>query len=193
MSWMLRFGRNCAVGLLLTGLLSGAAAGSVNAAGPRRVVSLDGQWQIAKGASAQIPEAFDRVVPVPGLADMAEPPFERVGFASDMGKDFWYRRTFSIDGPVPAVALLKLNKAKYGTHVYLNGEHIGDHLPSYTPSYFDVQPYLRGEGRANELVIRIGAFITSLPRTMVEGGDGEKYRYIPGIYDSVQLILTQPP
>ncbi len=42
---------------------------------PRRVVSLDGTWQIAEGKMDQVPNAFDRHVPVPGLASLASPPF----------------------------------------------------------------------------------------------------------------------
>ena len=58
--------------LFLTAAIAGAADG-------RRVVSHDGTWQIAEGAMDAVPAAFDHKVPVPGLADMAEPPFAAVG------------------------------------------------------------------------------------------------------------------
>ena len=104
-----------------------AALGSVvRAEGGRQVVVLDGTWQIAEGSMAEAPKAFDRKAPVPGLADMAVPAFEGVGCrwqkADPRREAFWYRRTFTLDGAVPAVAMLKIHKACYGTRVYLNGQ-----------------------------------------------------------------------
>ncbi|NOX56188.1 MAG: hypothetical protein GXP27_17445, partial [Planctomycetes bacterium] len=176
-------------------VLVGAAGVSQAAETGRRVILLDGTWQIAQGTKDRIPEAFHRTVPVPGLVDLAQPPFRLVGFeeGNKIREAFWYRRTFQIDGPVPDVAVLKINKAKYGTRVYLNGQLVGDHLPCFTPAVLDVRKYLLGNGRPNELIIRVGAYRTSVPRTIPDGWDFEKYRYIPGIYDSVQLILSGTP
>ena len=56
-----------------------------------------------------------------------------------------------------------------------------------------MKPYLKGDGQANELVIRVGANRESLPEGMPNGWDFEKYLFIPGIYDSVELILTGAP
>ena len=65
----------------------------------------------------RMPAAFDRTVPVPGLIDLAKPPFADVGTPKSNAhrRAFWYRRTFRIDGNVPAVAKLKIHKACYGT------------------------------------------------------------------------------
>ena len=41
----------------------------------RRTFSLDGTWQIAEGKMDVVPTAFERTVPVPGLASLATPPF----------------------------------------------------------------------------------------------------------------------
>jgi hypothetical protein len=57
----------------------------------------------------------------------------------------------------------------------------------------DVKKHLRGDGQENELVIRVGANRESIPQDMPTGWDFEKYLYIPGIYDSVELILTGTP
>jgi len=179
--------------LIVNTLWAAAVIASLKPVAPRRVIRLDGDWQIVQGSMEQIPKHFDRKVPVPGLADMAQPAFEKVGFKNDKREAFWYRRTFTVEGEIPAIALLKVNKAKYGTRVYLNGKLVGDHLPCYTPSYFDVTKFLLASGARNEIIIRVGAYIESIRRTMIGGGDVEKYRYIPGIYDSVELILTNPP
>jgi len=57
----------------------------------------------------------------------------------------------------------------------------------------DVRPFLRAAGQQNELIVRVGADRESLPEGMPTGWDFEKYLYIPGIYDSVELILTGAP
>jgi beta-galactosidase len=163
--------------------------------GSRQVVSLDGRWQIAEGSMGEVPRRFDRSVPVPGLADMAEPPFAEVGTAEGAKhrEAFWYRRTFRLDGAVPAVAQLKIHKACFGTRVVLNGKLAGEHLPCFTPAVFDVRDLIKGAGAENELIVRVGAYRTSVPRSVPDGSDFEKVRYIPGIYDSVELILTGSP
>lgn len=161
--------------------------------GRRHVLSLNGAWDLAQGAMDTLPSSFAHTVPVPGLVDMAEPAFTEVGMASEQRKAFWYRRTFTLDADPPSVAVLKLHKAKFGAQVFMNGVLIGEHMPCFTPGYFDVQKALRPAGEVNELVIRIGAFHDVLPKTVQWGYDSEKSRYLPGIYDSVELILSGAP
>lgn len=177
---------------------------SVAAASPRQIISLDGQWQIAEGSLDTVPAKFDRTVPVPGLVDMAKPAFESPGStvsleerrerkrpADPRREAFWYRRTFTIKGPLSAVAKLKVHKARYGTKVILNGQSLGEHGANFTPGWFDAKPALRvGQ---NELIIRVGASLAQVPPHLTEGWDFEKSRYIPGIYDSVELILSGTP
>jgi len=161
--------------------------------GPRRVISLDGTWDIAQGSMDSMPDSFLHKVPVPGLVDMARPAFDEVGKKSEKRDAFWYRRTFTIKGEIPDVAILKIHKAKYGTKVFLNGEATGEHLPCFTPALLDVKKFLKGSGKENELIVRVGANREDLPKDMPSGWDFEKYLYIPGIYDSVELILTGRP
>ncbi len=167
----------------------------------RRVISLDGPWQIAEGKMDQVPAKFDHTVQVPGLVSLAQPPFLEPGpvvkdrnasAQKDPRRDaFWYRRTFSLNGPLPAVATLKLGKAMFGTRVILNGKMMGEHMPSFTAGYFDVRDALaRGQ---NELLVRVGADRAALGGGIPDGFDYEKTRYIPGIFDSVELILSGTP
>ncbi len=155
--------------------------------------SLDGTWEVAEGSMDVMPETFAHQVPVPGLVDMATPAFAEVGQKSERREAFWYRRTFAVTGDIPPIARLKINKAKYGTKVWLNGQLVGEHLPCFTPALMDVKPYLKGAGQQNELVIRVGADRECLPEGQPGGWDFEKYLYIPGIYDSISLILTRAP
>jgi len=191
---------------LAFGLLLGLVVSAALADGPRTVVSLDGLWEIAEGGMELAPAKFDRRVPVPGLVDLATPPFESPGStvspterqqrkrpADPRREAFWYRRSFKLEGPVPEVARLKVNKARYGTKVILNGKSVGEHGPNWTPGWFDVKPFLRGGGEPNELLIRVGASLAQVPPHWTEGWDFEKSRYIPGIYDSVALILCGQP
>ena len=161
--------------------------------GQRSVINLNGAWEIAEGSMDSIPNTFEHSVPVPGLVDMAKPPFDQVGTKSDKRQAFWYRRTFVVNGAVPEIALLKIHKAGYGTRLFLNGQIVGDHLPCFTPSLFNVRESLKGGGAENEIIVRVGAFRDSVPESIPSGWDFEKYKYIPGIYDSVELILTGVP
>ncbi len=168
-------------------------SGLTSALADRAMITLDGQWQIAEGSMAASPAQFEHSVPVPGLVDEARPPFAEVGQTSPKREAFWYRRTFRVKGEVPAIAVLKLHKAAYGSRVFLNGVLLGEHLPSFTPGYFDARPALRSNGADNELIIRVGATRDALPPTVASGWDYEKVRYIPGLFDSVELILSGTP
>lgn len=184
------------IGHLVVGMCVAMTCGGAVSAreiDPRRVIELDGTWQVAEGAMDSMPDRFDRKVPVPGLIDMARPAFEEVGVKSEKRQAFWYRRTFTVKGAIPAVAILKVHKARYGTKVWLNGRLVGEHLPCFTPALMDVKPYLKGAGQENELVVRVGADRECLPKGQPTGWDFEKYLYIPGIYDSVELILSGEP
>jgi len=45
---------------------------------------------------------------------MAQPAFKEIGKQSVLRQAFWYRRTFSLPGAVPEVAILKIHKARCG-------------------------------------------------------------------------------
>jgi hypothetical protein len=160
---------------------------------PRQVISLNGTWEVAQGSMDSVPETFTRTITVPGLLDMAKPSFQEVGKVSSRREAFWYRRTFSVDGPIPEIALLKIHKARYTTRVFVNGRLAGDHLPCFTPAYLDVNHLLKGDGFPNEVVIRVGANRETVAAGQPSGWDFETFLYIPGIYDSVELILTHAP
>ena len=167
----------------------------------RKTVSLDGPWQIAEGKMDPAPAEYTRTVRVPGLVDMARPTFESPGPKvavrdrypqKDPKRDaFWYLRSFTMPDKLPPVAILKVAKAMYGTKVWMNGVAVGDHAPCFTPGYFDVRNALKPG--SNEVVIRIGADRDAVGPATPSGFDREKSRYIPGIFDSVELILSGAP
>jgi beta-galactosidase len=175
----------------------------------RKIISLNGRWQITDGRKDVLPSGFDHTVKVPGLVTLASPAFvnpapkvpdrstinDNVEFffhqKDTLREVFWYHRTFNAGDKIPEIALLKISKAMFGTRVYLNNTFIGEHLPCFTPGYFDIKKAIRkGE---NDLLISVGACRSSLPSDMPDGFDYEKERYIPGIYDNVDLILSGSP
>lgn len=167
----------------------------------RNTISLNGIWKIEEGTMDKMPEVFNHTVQVPGLVSLAIPAFkdagprvsnQRVLKQQDILREaFWYRRTFNIEGPVPDIALLKVSKAMFGTKVFVNGTDIGEHLPCFTPGYFDAKKALRTG--ANEVTIRVGSCRNSVPKSIPDGFDFEKKRYIPGIFDNVEMILSGTP
>ncbi len=200
--------------------LPGLFYASANAAAARFTQPLDGRWQIADGKSPDaVPSEFNHTVPVPGLANLAQPAFPAVdAFISrenlanrvraglvpadwltnywtgkvDQDRDyFWYHKTFRAPA-ARAVALLKINKAQFGTAVWLNGQKLGEYAGCFTASYFRLNEAIRWE-QENTLVIRIGAHPAVLPDTYPTGSDFEKIKWTPGIYDSVSLIFCDNP
>ena len=150
----------------------------------RKIISLDGEWDIAPGDMGGAPAQFAHKVPVPGLTDLATP-------AMGGAQAFWYHKKFTVAGPLPGSAILKVYRAMFGTQVTLNGKVVGEHMFNFTPGLFDVASALKvGE---NDLLIRIGGSPASTPKPIQFGWDDEKRQYIPGIYDSVQLILSGAP
>ena len=196
---------NCTLGLFL------AYASSLVAA-DRTIIRLDGDWQIADSISAAaMPQAFPARVPVPGLVHLATPAFQDVdlfdgrefieasirekklpesarvvtaGIPRQIRNYFWYQRTFQVD-KLRAWALLRVGKAQFGTTVWVNGVKAGEHLGCFTAGIFEVGPLLKLG--ANVVVIRVGAHPAVLPVWVPTGSDYEKYRWTPGIYDSVTL------
>ncbi|NLS96322.1 MAG: hypothetical protein GXX96_29645 [Planctomycetaceae bacterium] len=179
--------------VIFSAIAASTALAGLRPEAPRQVIALDGLWQVGQGKLETPPSSFDHTVPVPGLIDLAKPAFEEVGKKSDLRQAFWYRRTFKVEGDVPDVALLKIHKAKYGVKVWVNGRVVGESLACFTPVYCDVKAALKGGGQENELIVRVGADRDSMPQDMPTGWDFEKYLYIPGIYDSVELILSGKP
>ena len=161
-------------------------------ANQRKEISLNGTWKIAKtGSITQFPSSFISEVAVPGLVDMASPSVDNQDTAYN-NSVYWYKRGFATNETDAEIVQLKINKAKYHTRIFLNGKQVGENVYSFTPSLFDVKSFLKPAGEENELLIAVGCK-NNLPDTVTHGGDFEKTKYIPGIYDVVKLTLTGYP
>ncbi len=173
-------------------LLGAVLAGCRSKDTKRQEIDLNGRWEIARtGTGEEMPEKFASQVQVPGLVDLAVPSMDGEDGSYDNSL-YWYRTNFSLDHRGKQIVRLKINKAKYHTRVYVNRQKAGEHVCNFTPGYFDLKPYLHPGGAENELVIAVGCK-NNLPDTVTDGNDYEKIRYIPGIYDEVKLILSNPP
>ncbi len=186
--------------------------------GQRNTIPLDGMWEIDDSLGSEPPAHFTHRVPVPGLVHSAEPAFADVdlfesrehivnlvrdgtlprsalvtnaGVPHQKRSYFWYRRIVEIPRK-KHVVILKVNKAQFGTVVWVNGQKVGEHLPCFTAAFFDITSALRPSG-PNEILIRIGAHPGVLPRNVSAGTDFEKVRWTPGIYDDVSLLLSDNP
>ena len=104
---------------------------------------------------------------------------------------FWYRKTFRASD-ARAVAMLKINKAQFGTAVWLNGRKLGEYPFCFSASFLDLSKDIHWNAE-NTLIIRIGAHPAVLPDNFPVGSDFEKKKWTPGIYDSVSLIFCDNP
>jgi hypothetical protein len=158
----------------------------------RNEVSLNGMWKIAvTDTSSGIPSLFSASIPVPGLIDMARPAIEDQDTAY-INKIYWYKRMLPAADFNRGIVRLKINKARYHTRVWVNGEFAGENPYNFTASLFDIKPFLKSDGTENELIIAVGCW-NNLPDTVTNGWDFEKMKYIPGIYDDVKIIISDYP
>ena len=204
-------------GLFVAGVAMALAACPAQA--QRIVVPLDGTWNVADSMGAEeFPANFDHTVAVPGLTNQAKPRFADVDdyqtheylytmirdhiippseMVKGLGRTrqkrnyFWYERTFTAPAKKQS-ALLVVNKAQFGTAVWLNGKKIGENLGCFTSGRFDLTGAIDWEGK-NRLLVRIGAHPGAMPEWALVGTDGEKGPWTPGIYDSVSLVLADAP
>ena len=203
-----------------TALCSAFFLWTFSARADRTILALDGSWEVGESISAtEMPAEYAHTAPVPGLANLAKPAFKDVDkfcsrenianrirtgvypeswltnyWAGKVDQDrnyFWYRKVFKAPAPQP-VARLKINKAQFGTAVWLNGRKLGEYAGCFSASYFDLADAINWGGK-NTLVIRIGAHPAVLPDNYPAGSDFEKIKWTPGIYDSVSVFFCANP
>jgi beta-galactosidase len=157
----------------------------------RKVVSLNGQWDIAvTSINGQMPKKYSSRIHVPGLVDMASPMLVKCNKRTDDSL-FWYRKSFKIDDATYDIAELNILRARYHTWVYLNGHFVGENPYNFTASTFNIKKYLK-KNAENELVLKIGCF-NNVPDSIIDGTDAEIFYYMPGIYDDVFINLSNYP
>jgi beta-galactosidase len=194
---------------------------SIHSYGQRSVVSLNGIWDIEESIKSDaVPRKYTHTVPVPGLANLSKPAFKDVdkfttlevirhpivGLKNDpsldtvknrlgiVGQDrnfFWYKKQFVLKEK-KEVVVIKINKAQFGTALWVNEKKAGEHFGCFTAAYFDITKFVKQPGK-NEIVIRIGANPKAIPEWVPYGTDFEKRKWTPGIYDDVSVIACNNP
>ena len=192
---------------------------SLQSFGQRSVISLNGLWEVEDGIEeSHLPSKYTHRVNVPGLTNLSIPGFKnidnfttvdvlkhpiigikdnpaldtiKIGIVGQERNYFWYRNNFSLPEKKEKV-VLKINKAQFGTSVWINGENVGDHYGCFTAGIFDITGFVHQSGD-NEIVIRIGAHPKALPEWVPYGTDLEKRKWTPGIYDDVSIISCNNP
>ena len=158
----------------------------------RLVQSLNGVWEVESGQAGDAPPAvFEHVAPVPALLSAADPPFALLGLPSGPHEAFWYRTSFTAPQQGRA-AILTIHKAKYGLKSWLNGTLLGEHAGVFSRAAFDVRDAILWE-QSNTLLVRVGAHPSSLAPGEPAGQDFEKYFWYPGIWDDVNLVVSDSP
>jgi len=186
----------------------------------RSVISLNGEWEVEESIKPdEIPRIFTHKGPVPGLANLCEPLFLEVdaydgidylnnswvkasiknistdsievGISRQDRNYFWYKTSFELPEKRELI-ILKINKAQFGTKVWVNGKVAGNHYGCFTAGYFDISRFVKKSGN-NILLLRIGAHPGSVPSWVPTGSDYEKPKWTPGIYDDVSIIATTFP
>lgn len=173
-------------------------------AAERRVISLDGEWQLGVSSLNVRPAVFDRTVPVPGTLIEARPELaayqprsveglvgKKAEKISENERALWHRRTFTLDGSLPEVAWLTVNKSRWGVKAWVNGHEVGEHHRIRTAAGFDVREHLKGNGAENEIVLRLGATQNEVPVGIPAFSSWTGN--VPGLYDSVSLTLCDSP
>lgn len=201
----------CLITVLIAAPSSSRAAGTV--------LSLDGTWAVEESATANaMPTNFTHRAPVPGLTHQARPAFldvnqyetheyvetmkrwkvlsptnrcDGLGQTRQKRDFFWYERTFRAPARQEHATII-VNKAQFGTTVWLNGRLLGDHAGCFTAGRFDATAAMNWNA-TNRLIIRIGAHPGAMPDWAFWGSDGEKGPWTPGIYDHVELRLADNP
>ena len=192
---------------------------TLNSFGQRSVIPLNGIWDIEESIKPDpVPRKFTHIVAVPGLVNQSDPGFNnvdkfttidvirhpivgikdnplldtiKIGIVGQNRNFFWYRRSVELKEK-KEVVVLKINKAQFGTHVWVNGRYAGEHFGCFTAGYFDITGFVKQPGR-NEIIIRIGAHPKALPEWVPFGTDLEKRKWTPGIYDDVSIIACNNP
>ena len=96
------------------------------------------------------------------------------------GGQAWYRTQFYLEEDASLVSVRLLFDGVYmNAQVYINGQVLGYYPNGYTPFSYDISPYLRNDGTANQLAVFVE---NQQPSSRWYSGSG--------IYREVKLLIT---
>jgi len=166
-----------AVWLLFPGAVFGQVAPLIANVNARRIVSLDGQWQVIvdpydtgsfdyHGRPLTNNNAFFKNYKPQSASELVEYDFDTSGYLNVPGDwntqresllfyegSVWYKRSLDFAAAPGKRLLLHFGAANYKTFVYLNGQEVGRHEGGFTPFDFEITDKLREKN--NFLVVRV--------------------------------------
>ncbi|RLC40602.1 MAG: hypothetical protein DRH44_08335, partial [Candidatus Coatesbacteria bacterium] len=161
---------------------------------PKEVINLNGTWEVEPSQAGIEPTTFNYTTSVPGLVDLASPSIPDV-IDYNAYDYFWYRKTFTLTpSQKHSHAFLKIDQARYGTDVWLNGSYLGNYIGCYTSHKYDATDVINYDGE-NVLLVRVGQkrkLVELHPESAV-GYDYEENYFVPGIWGDVSLVLVNNP
>ena len=96
------------------------------------------------------------------------------------GGQAWYRTQFYLEEDASLLSVRLLFDGVYmNAQVYINGQVLGYYPNGYTPFSYDITPYLRNDGTANQLAVFVE---NQQPSSRWYSGSG--------IYREVKLLMT---
>ena len=116
-------------------------------------LSLNGYWEYAFSDAPDIPIKWEGKILVPYSP---ETKLSEVGRLLKPGEYLFYRLEFELnDLIIKDKVLLHFLGVDQIADVYLNGQHLGQHIGGYLPFEFEIKEYLKDK---NELIVRVQDF-----------------------------------
>lgn len=159
----------------------------------RITLSLSGDWEVGTSFSDHPAEGFPSRCQVPGLIDLAQPALAWEESAQRAGK-VWYKATFAAPKARCERATLRVSQALYGYEVVCNGVRVGERHGGFVSGEFELGSVLRWADEENEVLIGVNADRSRTEEAGWPAGyDREKFRYIPGICDEIEVLFSGFP
>lgn len=150
--------------------------------------NLNGLWDYAiTPPSDKIPATFQGKILVPFAVESA-----LSGVNKTVGPDnvLWYRTKFTLPSTFrKKTILLHFGAVDWLSDIYINGNKVGSHQGGYDPFYFNITPYLKGNG-AQVLELRVADPVDKGPQPrgkQVLSPGSIWYTSVTGIWQTVWL------
>ncbi|MDD4991835.1 MAG: glycoside hydrolase family 2 TIM barrel-domain containing protein [Paludibacter sp.] len=186
----------------------------------RRVINLNGNWQITKtNLKSVIPTKFTSTIALPGLVDMAIPAIDTIPAFHNKKLDLTVEATNIASNSKLLDSIKSNNSWYYNNSVYWYKKNIQVNvkkneqvLLKINKAMYHTKVYVNGKlagencysftptlinikpylnrNKADNELIISVGCRNNLPDTVAKGDDFEKFFFIPGIYDDVKLIVT---
>jgi len=135
---------------------------------PRKVISLNGTWEIAKGGKTP-PKGGWKTINIPTFISSFEYPYS-----------VWFRKRFSISSiPPDDNVFIRFYGVKFHCIIYVNGHKVGEHWDGFSPFMVNITNVVKYDSE-NELLVFVEDW-----RSMLQGVNKESAKDVYDLYDAV--------